>query len=113
MYIGLGFSILGMFLAIRYVRGLRLEITPEGISFSSLFRGTRFVGFDEISTVVLVSPFRFYLRVDPESYPRVVLIITPTPATGKRKIRIPLTFIDAEAENEIVSLLKPSIWGEG
>jgi hypothetical protein len=113
MYEGLGLSFSGMALALAYLRALKLDITLQGISFGSLFRGHRFVAFDEISTVVLVSPLRFYLRVDPESIPRSLLIITPNSSTGKRRVRIPLTFIESEAENEIVRILKPEIWGAG
>ena len=100
-------------LAIEYLRDLKLEITLQGISFTSLLRGNRFVAFEEISTVVLISPLRFYLRVDPESIPRSTLIITPNPTSGKRRIKIPLILLEAEAENEVVRILDPSIWGYG
>ena len=111
--VGLGLSILGLVLAITYLQKLKLDITLQGMSFGSLFRGNRFVAFDEISTVVLVSPLRFYLRIDPESIPRSTLIVTPNPTTGKRRIRIPLILLESEAKNELVRILEPSIWGEG
>jgi hypothetical protein len=113
VYIGLGFSLFGFALAIAYLRELKLDITPLGLSFRSLFRRTKFVAFDEISTVVLISPLRFYLRIDPEAIPRSTLIITPNPTTCKRRIRIPLILLDSEAEDEVVRNLKPSIWGYG
>lgn len=113
MYIGLGLSLAGLALAIAYLHRLKLDISSQGIAFSSLFRGNRFVAFDEVSTVVLVNPLRFYLRVDQESIPRSTLVITPNPITGKRRIKIPLLLLESEAENEVVGILKPEIWGEG
>jgi hypothetical protein len=110
---GLGFSILGLVIAVTYLRRLRLEITPEGIAYRSLFRGTRFVAFHEISTIVLISPARAYLKNPETEGPSRdrKLVVTPKPETGKSSIRIPVILFDPTAEDKIVRLLEPDVWG--
>ena len=112
IYLGLGFSILGLVLAVAYLRRLKLDITPEGISFRSLFRGTRSVTFDEISTVVLISPVRVHLPSPETDGARGrKLVVTPKPQTGRSSINVPLIFFESTAEDELVRLLEPTIWG--
>jgi hypothetical protein len=110
--VGLGFSILVLALAVAYLRRLKLEITREGVSYRSLFRGTSSVTFEEISTIVLISPARVSLpspETDGPSRGRK-LIVTPMPQLGKPTITVPLNFLDSTAEDELVRVLEPRIW---
>jgi hypothetical protein len=111
-YLGLGISILGLILATAYLRKLRLEITNNGISYRSLFRGARYVAYAEISTAVLINPNRVRLESSTvDAPPRITLVITPNPHTGKHSVKIPLSFLQPEAENELFRILEPRLWG--
>jgi|SRR5579872_260760 len=104
--VGLIISLLVILLSSLYMKTLRLDITPEGISYSSLFRRATCIDYSEISTVVFLDHrlgfWRFVLRW--------TMIITPKTANQRPVLKVPLTFFPSEAYDELTSLLHPTVW---
>jgi len=105
-------SIVASFLAVVFLRELRLEITREGISYTSPVRGARFLAYSEMSSVVLID-----YRHEGNGPARInrslrlwTMVITPKMETGKAALKIPLTLFPRGAYNELLVLLKPEVW---
>jgi hypothetical protein len=114
LLVGLSLSVFGFLFSLSCLRKLRLEIRADGISYTSLFRGTRFVAFGEISTVVFID----HKHMSSEAQPRRTLrtwtaIITPNPNGSKSTMRIPLTLFADAACMELTRLLQPEVWESG
>jgi hypothetical protein len=114
MQYGLVISLLGLFSVIVLARRLRLEIGINGISYTGAFKGSRFIAFSEISTVVLID----YRHLRSEATPRrsvrsFTMIITPNVDTGKASLKVPLTLFSDSARRELVRLFKPEEWESG
>jgi hypothetical protein len=108
---GLFISVVALLFSLACLRELRLDIRADGISYASLFRGTRFIAFADISTVVFID----YKHIRSEAQPRRSLrtwtaIITPNPETSKSAMRIPLTLFPTAAYTELTRLLQPEVW---
>lgn len=105
-------SILTIFLAVLFLRALRLEISADGISYANPVRGRRSLTFPEMSSVVLID-YRHEgngVASINRSLRLWTLVITPRVDTGKPTLKIPLTVFPRSAYNEIMVLLKPEIW---
>jgi hypothetical protein len=107
-------SILVLALVMGILRSLRLEITADGISYTHPIRGTKFILYSEMSSVVLLDYFREGGGVGSSSRSprRWTLAITPKVETGKAPFKIPLTFFPRDAYNEVMRVLKPEVWEE-
>jgi hypothetical protein len=102
---GLLISLLAVLCVVGFMKRLFLEITMEGIRYKG-FRQTQFIAYSEISAVVLIDhrrgPWRPLLRW--------TLLVTPRVESGKSSLRIPLTFLPANACTELVHLFHPAVW---
>ena len=103
-------SILVLCLVVAFLRALKLELKMEGITYSSPFRGTKFLQYSEISSVVLLDYLHNGGGGSSRTLRRWTVVITPKVETGKVPIKIPLTLFPRDAYNELVRLLKPEIW---
>jgi hypothetical protein len=112
VYWGLGLSVAALILAVIYLRRLKLEITSSDISFHTLFRTTKTIAFNEVSTIVLISHDRVALQSsNPGGAPGPrKLIITPKTETGKATIRVHMPFFDSSVEEQLIRILEPTIW---
>jgi hypothetical protein len=104
--VGFATSLLLILFLLRCLRKLNLEITSEGISYSSPFSQTRFIGYTEISAVVLID-YRYGLW---RGILKWTVIVTPKAAVGKATLTIPLTFFPSEASTNLIDLLQPEVW---
>ena len=105
-------SIVTFFLAVVFLRILRLEITTDGISYTSPVRGTNSLTYPEMSSVVLID-YRHEgngAASINRSLRRWTMVITPKAETGKDPLKIPLTFFPRNAYDELIRLLKPEVW---
>ena len=105
-------SILALFLAVVFLRTMRLEITTDGITYTNPVRGTKCLTYPEMSAVVLVD-YRHEgngAAATSRSLRRWTMVITPKIETGKAPLKIPLTVFPQEACSELVRLLKPEVW---
>ncbi len=114
VWFGLTFSVLALLVALTFLRALKLEIRMDGISYISLFRGTRFVAYADISTIVIID----YRHADSQATPNRSLrsytaVITPKVETAQRPLRIPLTPFPDAARREFVRLFRPEQWESG
>jgi hypothetical protein len=104
--------ILANFLAVLFLRALKLEISTDGISYTNPVRGTRSLTYPEMSSVVLMD-YR-HEGNGPAGINRSLrtwtIVITPKMETGKPTLKIPLTVFPRSAYNELLLLLKPEIW---
>jgi len=105
-------SIVAFFLAVVFLRALRLEIMTDGISYTNPVRGTKSLTYPEMSSVVLIDH-----RHEGNGAAGInrslrtwTMVITPKTETGKGPFKIPLTFFPRGAYNELVRLLKPEVW---
>src|SRR5712664_636813 len=96
--------ILTIFLAVLFLRALRLEISRDGISYSNPLRGTRSLTYPEMSSVVLID-YR-HEGNGPAGINRSLrtwtIVITPNVETGKPTLKIPLTMFPRSAYNELL-----------
>ncbi len=105
-------SILTIFLAVLFLRTLRLEISRDGISYSNPVRGTQSLTYPEMSAVVLVD-YRHEGNGPGginRSFRMWTIVVTPKVETGKPTLKIPLTVFPRSAYNELMLLLKPEVW---
>jgi hypothetical protein len=113
-YWGLFASALILLLVVSLLRRLRLEIRPDGISYTAPFSGPRFTAFSEMSTVVFIDHRHLNSEAQPRGVPSTwTAIITPNPETGKPAVRIPLTFFPESACQELKRALHPEVWESG
>jgi hypothetical protein len=111
---GLIVSVLGLLLALSFLRRLRLEINLDGISYTGLFGSMRFVAFSEISTVVLIDHKHISSQAQPPRTPLSwTAIITPNVGTAKSVLKIPLSLFPGKAYREMERILKPEVWESG
>jgi hypothetical protein len=95
---------------VTYLSAMRLEIRPDGISYTNLFHGTAGVNFSDISMAVI------YTSSVPRSGTwadrRMVgkLVITPKPETGKPTLTISISYLPMAAQEQLLGLLKPEEW---
>ncbi|MHB8484793.1 MAG: hypothetical protein ACYDCM_03535 [Candidatus Acidiferrales bacterium] len=108
---GLAIYLLGVaFLAIS-LRGLKLEIRTDGISYTNLFRKDQFLAFSEISTVVLFTDQWGGYRERRGSLTMPgKMVITPKPEAGKAVLKIPLYLFPDAARVQLTHLLRPEEW---
>jgi hypothetical protein len=112
--LGLLISISGLLFVLSLVRKFKLEIKIDGVSYTSPFRGSSFVAYSEISSVLLID----YRHLRSEATPRrsirsFTMMITPNVETGKSPIKIPLTLFPDAAHAELVRLFRPEEWESG
>jgi hypothetical protein len=101
-------------LAIVFVRRLRLEIRMDGISYTGPFRGTRFLAYSDISTVVVIDYRLLRSEATPrESVRSFTVVITPNAGTYKPTLKIPLALFPDSAHRELIRLFKPEVWESG
>jgi hypothetical protein len=98
--------ILVILLGIVGARRLRLEIRPEGISYTGWVGAPRFIAFCEISAAVIGYRGRDRRTGGPR---RIVLAITPSASTGKRPLKLQLRAFPPGAHDGITKLLDPEI----
>jgi hypothetical protein len=94
-------SILTIFLAVLFLRTLRLEISRDGISYSNPVRGTQSLTYPEMSAVVLVD-YRHEGNGPGginRSFRMWTIVVTPKVETGKPTLKIPLTVFPRSAYN--------------
>jgi hypothetical protein len=103
---GLAVSLFLILFLLRCLRKLNLEITSEGISYSSPFSQTRFIGYAEMSAVVLID-YRLGMW---RGILKWTIVVTPKAATGKATLTIPLTLFPSEAYTDLIELLQPEVW---
>lgn len=109
---GLAVLIMAIFLLVVFLRALKLEITTDGISYANPLRGTKFLTYPEMSSVVLID-YRHEGNGAAginRSLRTWTLVLTPKVETGKAPFKIPLTLFPRDAYNELVRLLKPEVW---
>jgi hypothetical protein len=95
-----------------YFHNLKLEIRPDGLSYSSLFRDANFLAYSDISTVVLLtsSASNRSGRLWPTSVMPGTMLITPKTDTGRAAFKVPLNLFPAAAREQMVHLLRPEEW---
>jgi hypothetical protein len=111
---GLAASVFFLLLAVGFLQKLKLDVRIDGISFTTIFLGTTFVAFSEISTVVFIDHRHVRSEYQPRRVPRSwTAVITPNVETGKRIVRIPLSFFPQSAYEHLRKLLHPEVWESG
>ena len=111
---GLCISVVGLLFSLVCLRKLKLEIRTDGISYTSLFRGTRFIPFAEISTVVFVDYRHARSQAQSRRSMRTwTAVITPNSKATYSAMRIPLTLFPEVAHTELTRLLQPEVWESG
>lgn len=110
-WICLGYVFLAGFVII-WLGGIKLEIRPDGLSYSALFRGTHTVSFSDISMVVLWKDSRISHRWGYTANPLLSgkLVITPKPESGRAAFKIPFQYFSADARNQMNEILRPQEW---
>lgn len=109
----LGFALIWAILVFAGCKSLHFDITPKAITYSSLWRKPRTILFSEIGSAVIinykyVAPGRDYRS---RRTPRLwTLLLAPKHLTDGRPLRIPLTWIDWTAHDEIIRILEPADW---
>jgi len=111
---GFATSVFFLLLALAFLQRLKLEVRTDGICFTTIFLGTTFIAFSEMSTVIFID----YRHVRSEYQPRRALrswtaVITPNIETGKPIVRIPLSFFPQSAYEHLRKLPHPEVWESG
>ncbi|MGA8011708.1 MAG: hypothetical protein WB949_04705 [Candidatus Acidiferrales bacterium] len=92
---------------------MRLAIDGEGIRYQNLLRGVRSIRYSEISSAVVWN-FRSTPLENYAGRGRGIrlwtLIVTPKVETGKRQLKIPLSFFGSAVHDRMIELLKPQDW---
>jgi hypothetical protein len=107
-------SLIWMVLMVCVCRTIRLEITTDAIAYSTLWRKVRRIRFSDIGSAVMID----YHDESPGRSPRRDLrawnlILTPKPHVGGGPMKIPLTWINRNAYEEICRILAPARWTPG
>jgi hypothetical protein len=114
LFYGLAISLAGIFVALAFLHKLELEIRMDGVSYTRLLRGTSFVAYADVSSVVLIDYRHARSQATPSrSIRRWTAIITPKVGVGAPARRIPLTLFPDSACREFVRLFKPEVWESG
>jgi hypothetical protein len=114
LFYGLAISLAGIFVALAFLHKLELEIRMDGVSYTRLLWGTRFVAYADVSSVVLIDYRHLRSEATPRrSIRRWTAIVTPKVAAGAPALRIPLTLVPDTAYREFVRLFKPDVWESG
>jgi hypothetical protein len=88
------------------VRRMRLEIRPDGISYTGWVGAPRFIAFSEISTAVVRYMGRDRMTGGPR---RIELKLTPIASSGKRAVKVQLRAFPSPAHDDIIRLLDPEV----
>jgi hypothetical protein len=104
---------LGAIFATAFLRSLKLQIQTNGISYGNLIRGTRFIAYSEISTVVVLTDLHARIGVWPNFTLPNTIVITSKVETGMFPIKIPMFFFPVDALAQMTHLLKPEEWDVG
>jgi len=108
---GLVIYAVGAIFATTFLRSLKLEIRMDGISYANLYRGTNFLAYSDISTVVLyTNPHVRQIKVWSGFTLPNTMAITPKPETGKPALKIPLDLFPDAAREQLTHLLRPEEW---
>lgn len=91
-------------------KSVHLEITPDAISYSSFWRKPRTMRFSEIGSAMMIDYNQTVLHRDPGRTTRKwTLMLTPKDS-ARPPVKIPLTWVDWKAHDEIIRLLQPTEW---